>query len=152
MLSEQAANTRSASLQMNALTNNLWVDMSLYLDTLSKFLVNQSLIQLIKAESWTTKQQKPILSLVWPDWGSNTRSTAFEVIILTITPTIRLQSGWRFILMTSLTTQALIVNISWGLHKSRWSQFRSFLPNKSRSFKYGRQHVETLFNIPMKLK
>ena len=53
-------------------------------------------------------------------------------------------------LNTSLTTQTLtqtyilisIVNMSWDLPKSRWSQSRSFFSNKSRSFKYGRKMLK----------
>jgi hypothetical protein len=66
--------------------NSSRVDMALHSDTLSWFRANQSLLFLLNAACWAEKQQIPILySLVWPDRGSNPRSTT-----LTITLPIRL--------------------------------------------------------------
>jgi hypothetical protein len=49
--------------------------------------VNQSLLLLLNAEYLAEKQQIPILlSLVSPDWDSNSRSTEHETSTLTITP------------------------------------------------------------------
>ena len=70
--------------------NSLRVDMLVYSDTLFWFWANQSLFFLLNAACLTEKQQIPILSsLVWPDRGSNPRSTALEVSTLTITQPMR---------------------------------------------------------------
>jgi hypothetical protein len=67
--------------------NSLRVDMSLHSDTLFWSRVNQSLLLLLNAEYLAEKQQIPILlSLVSPDWDSNSRSTEHETSTLTITP------------------------------------------------------------------
>ena len=70
--------------------NSPRIGMSLHLDTLSWFRANQSLLFLLNAAFLAEKQQIPILlSLVWPDQGSNQRSTTLEAITLTITPPMR---------------------------------------------------------------
>ena len=62
------------------------VDMSLHSHTLFWFQDNQSLLLLLNAACLAEKQQIPILSsLVWPDQGSNHRSTTLEPSMLTIT-------------------------------------------------------------------
>ena len=66
--------------------------MSLHSDTLFWFLPNQSLLLLLNAACLAEKQQIPILlSFVWPDQGSNARSTALKVRMLAIMPPMRLQ-------------------------------------------------------------
>ena len=71
--------------------NSPRVDMSLHLDTLFWFRANHSLLFPLNAECLAEMQQIPILySLVWPDRGSNPRSTALETNTLTITPPIEL--------------------------------------------------------------
>ena len=70
--------------------NSLRVGMSLHSDTLFWFRTNQSLLFLLNAASLAKKQQIPIAqSLVWPDRGSNPRSTALEASTLTITSPMR---------------------------------------------------------------
>jgi hypothetical protein len=67
--------------------NSPRVDMSLHSDTLFWFRANQSLLFLLNTAWLAEKQHIPILkSLVWPDWGSNPRSTTLEASTLTITP------------------------------------------------------------------
>ena len=59
--------------------NSPRVNMSLHSDTLFWFRAIQSLFFLVNALCLAEKQQIPIvLSLVWPDRGSNPRSTALE--------------------------------------------------------------------------
>ena len=66
-------------------------DMSLHSDTLFWVRASQYLLFLLNAACLAEKQQIPILkSLVWPDWGSNPRSTALEASTLTIMPSMRL--------------------------------------------------------------
>jgi hypothetical protein len=65
------------------------INLSPHSDTLSRFQANQSLLFLLNAECLAEKQQIPILySLVWPNQGSNQRSTALKTRSLTITPPI----------------------------------------------------------------
>ena len=84
---------RSALFQTNTLSwifivlahwnNSPWSDMSLLSDTLFWFRANQSLLFLLNAACLVEKQQIPILlSLVWPDRGSNPRSTVLEASTL----------------------------------------------------------------------
>jgi hypothetical protein len=55
------------------------VDISFHSDTLFWFRANQSLLFLLNAACVAEKQHIPILkSLVWPDGGSNARSTALQ--------------------------------------------------------------------------
>ena len=70
--------------------NNPRVDMSLHSDTLFWFRVNQSWLFLLNDVCLVEKQQIPMLkSLVWPDRGSNRRSTILETNTLTITLPMR---------------------------------------------------------------
>ena len=63
-----------------------WNNSTPHLDTLFWFRVNQSLLLLLSAACLAAKQQIPILSsLVWPDRGSNPRSTALEASTLILT-------------------------------------------------------------------
>ena len=69
---------------------SLQVDMSLHSDTLFWFRDNQSLLFPLNAACIADKQQIPILlSSVWPDRGSNPRSTALDASTQTITTPIR---------------------------------------------------------------
>ena len=55
--------------------------------TYKRFRTNQSFLFLLNAQCLAEKQQIPILYyLVWPNRGSNPRSTAIEACTLTITP------------------------------------------------------------------
>ena len=55
--------------------------------TYKRFRTNQSFLFLFNAQCLAEKQQIPILYyLVWPNRGSNPRSTAIEACTLTITP------------------------------------------------------------------
>ena len=80
--------------------NSPRIDMSPHLDTLFRFQANQSLLFLLNAACLAEKQQIPILqSLVWPDRGSNPRSTTLETSTLTIAPSMRLKSTvWKELL------------------------------------------------------
>ena len=76
--------------------NSLRVDTSLHSDTLFWFRDNQSLVFFLNAACLAKKQQIPIsYPLVWPDRSSNPRSTALEVITLTIMPPIPLHTSWN---------------------------------------------------------
>ena len=71
--------------------NSPWIDMSFHSDTLSWLRANQYLLFLLNAAWLAEKQQIPILlSLDWPDRGSNLRSTALEPRTLTVTPPMRI--------------------------------------------------------------
>jgi hypothetical protein len=70
--------------------NSARIDVLPHSDTLSLFPTNQSLLFLFNAVYLAEKQQISILlSLVWPDRGSNPRSTALEPSKLIITPLMR---------------------------------------------------------------
>ena len=72
--------------------NSPRVDMMLHSDTLFWFRANQSLLLPLNAACLAEKQQISILkSLVWPDQGSNPRSTTLEASTLSITPTMQLR-------------------------------------------------------------
>jgi hypothetical protein len=67
--------------------NSPRIEISPHSDTLSWFRANQSLIFLLNATCLSEKQQIPMSkSLIWPDRGSNPRSTTLEASTLTITP------------------------------------------------------------------
>ena len=58
-------------------------------------LTNQSLLFLHNAASLAEKQQVPmVLSLIWPDRGSNPRSNELEASTPTITPSMRSVGNW----------------------------------------------------------
>ena len=96
--------------------NSPRIDMSLYADTLYWFRAKESLLFLLNAACSTEKQHIPILSsLVWPDRGSNPRSTAFEASTLTITPhTMRSQrTQIRLSLPNIIPNSILYFNSIW---------------------------------------
>jgi hypothetical protein len=67
--------------------------MSVHSDTLSWFRANQSLLFLFTAACLAEKQHIHIaLPLVWPDRGSNPRSTIVEASTLTIKPQMWLKT------------------------------------------------------------
>ena len=95
--------------------NSPRIDMSPHSDTLSWFRANQSLIFLLNAVCLVEKQQIPILlSLVWPDRGSNLRSTALKVSSLTITPSMRFIKECRKEILIKLAIVLKISKISWN--------------------------------------
>ena len=62
----------------------------------NRFQTNHSLLLLLSVECLAQNQQIPILmSLVWPNQGSNPRSTTLEVSTLTIMPPIQLELHWK---------------------------------------------------------
>ena len=70
--------------------NSALIDMLPHSNTLSWFPTNQYLLFLFNAVYLAEKQQISILlSLVWPDRGSNPRSTALKESKLIITPLMR---------------------------------------------------------------
>jgi hypothetical protein len=69
------------------------IDKSPHSDTLSWFRANQSLLFLLNAACLAEKQQI-LLSSVWPDQGSNPRSTELEVNTFNITSTMRSNDLW----------------------------------------------------------
>jgi hypothetical protein len=76
--------------------NSPRVDMSLHSVTLFWFRANQSLVFLLNAACLARKQQIPIAyPLAWAERGSNPRSTALEVIVLTIPPSMPLHIRWN---------------------------------------------------------
>jgi hypothetical protein len=95
--------------------NSPRIDMSPHSDTLSWFRANQSLIFLLNAACLVEKQQIPILlSLVWPDRGSNLRSTALKVSSLTITPSMRFIKECRKEILIKLAIVLKISKFSWN--------------------------------------
>ena len=95
--------------------NSPRIDMSPHSDTLSWFRANQSLIFLLNAACLVEKQQIPILlSLVWPDRGSNLRSTALKVSSLTITPSMRFIKECRKEILIKLSIVLKISKFSWN--------------------------------------
>ena len=78
--------------------------MSLYSDTSFRFRVIKSLLFLLNV---ACLEEKPILkSSVWPDIGSNTRSTALEASTITIAPSM------QFDHLISLS----VINVASGLN------------------------------------
>jgi hypothetical protein len=70
--------------------NNPTVRHNGHSDTLFWFRANQSLLFVLNAAFLAEKQHMPILlSMVWPDRGSNPWSTTLEANTLTITPPMR---------------------------------------------------------------
>ena len=80
--------------------------MSFHSDTLFWFQAIQSLLFLLTAACLVEKQQIPILlSLVWPNQCSNSRSTALEESILTITPLMQfINIGRKFLWFLEIGT------------------------------------------------
>ena len=76
--------------------NSQRIDMLPHLDTLSWFRAKHSLLFLLNAACLAEKQQIPILlSLVWPNQGSNPLSTTLERSTLTITPPMQFRESIR---------------------------------------------------------
>ena len=75
--------------------NTLRIDMSLNSNTLSWFRAKQSLLFLLNAVCLAEKYNvanSNFIVFVWPDRGSNPRSTALLASMLTITPPMQLKS------------------------------------------------------------
>ena len=95
--------------------NSLQVDMSPHTDTLFWFQANQSLLFLLNAVCLEEKQQIPISkSLVWPDRGTNPRSTTLEASMLTSIPLM------QYIYVSNKKMNISHLNWQLGSVSSKW--------------------------------
>ena len=92
--------------------NSPRIDMSLHSDTLFWFTANQSLLFLLSATCLEEKHQ--ILSVFWPERGSNQRSPALEARTLTITPSKRFwtqQNINTYVLSVSMFAKLIFIQL-----------------------------------------